>query len=138
MLVVSLLELQSAIVTLLNIRKNGLASVLSNESENLDMDDKTPLNCVHLMKFNVIDDMFQLRIGTERSSIQSRLFSNNSIYKSHEAFSGITFLEDEDDVIDNYERRQMYTKFAKEHLAITLLMVAALHTSMKATPSRKK
>ena len=108
--------------------------MLLNESENLDMNDKTPLNCVHLMKFNVIDDMFQLRIGTERSSIQSRLFSNNnnSIYKRHEAFSGITFLEDEDDAIDKFERRQMYTKFVKEHLAITLLMVAALHTSMKA------
>ena len=130
---VSLLELQSAMVTLLNVRNCGVGS-FSNEN----VDSKTPVNCVHLMKYNVIDDMFQLKIGTERVALQTRLFSGeDSIFKTHEAFKGITFFEDFDIVMDKYLRRQLFTKYAKEHLGITLMMVAALHSSMMSMSSRK-
>jgi len=130
---VSLLELQSAMVTLLNVRNCGVGS-FSNEN----VDSETPVNCVHLMKYNVIDDMFQLKIGTERVALQTRLFSGeDSIFKTHEAFKGITFSEDFDTVMDKYLRRQLFTKYAKEHLGITLMMVAALHSSMMSMSSRK-
>ena len=134
---VSLLELQSAMVTLLNVRNCGVGA-FSNENEDSDGNKETPTNCVHLMKYNVIDDMFQLKIGTERVALQTRLFSGeDSIFKTHEAFNGITFSEDFDTIIDKYLRSQLFTKYAKEHLGITLMMVAALHSSMMSMSSRK-
>lgn len=134
---VSLLELQSAMVTLLNVRNCG-AGCLSNENEDSDGYKETPTNCVHLMKYNVIDDMFQLKIGTERVALQTRLFSGeDSIFNTHEAFKGITFSEDFDTIVDKYFRSQLFTKYAKEHLGITLMMVAALHSSMMPMSSSK-
>ena len=124
-------------VTLLNVRNCGVGA-FSNENEDSDGYKETPANCVHLMKYNVIDDMFQLKIGTERVALQTRLFSGeDSIFKTHEAFKGITFFEDFETVMHKYLRSQLFTKYAKEHLGITLMMVAALHSSMTSMSSRK-
>ena len=134
---VSLLELQSAMVTLLNVRKCGVGS-FCNENEDSNGNRDAPQNCVHLMKYNVIDDMFELKIGTERVGVQTRLFSGeDSIFGTHEAFKGITFSEDFDTIVDKYFRSQLFTKYAKEHLGITLMMVAAIHSGMVSMSSRK-
>jgi len=123
---VSILELQSAMVSLLNLRNFGL-SLLHQEKEDKDK----VKNCVHLMKFNVIDDMFQLKIGTERIGLQARLFQGeDSIFENHEAFNEVTFLKDYDTVLDEYYRTKLYSKFAKEHLGLTLLMAAAFNSSV--------
>jgi len=121
---VNLLELQSALISILNIRK--YQSIPSNQCD-ADEDDDIIENCVYLMKQSVIDGIFDLKIGTERVGIQNKFFGeNNCIFgeNPHRAFLDFGFQEDSKQVMENFNT---YSKYGKEHLATTLMMVAGLH-----------
>ena len=124
-------------MTLLNVRQNDLSSLLPHDENEKPF--VKAANFVHFMKFNVINEMFELQVGTERVGIQSYLFGGgeDAIFNKHEAFEGITFLSGFDTAMDEYHKTNLYTKYAKEHLGITLLMVAAFHNSMRAISSNK-
>merc|ERR1712227_129484 len=128
---VTLQEILSAIVTLLNVRQNDLSSLLPHDSNEKPLF-KTA-NFVHFIKFNVIDEMFKLLVGGERVAIELK-----NIFKKHEAFQGIKFLCGFGTAMDEYHSTKLYTKYERELLGITLLMVAAFHTSMTATSSNKR
>ena len=79
------------------------------------------------MKQSVIDGIFDLKIGTERVGIQNKFFGeNNCIFgeNPHRAFLDFGFQEDSKQVMENFNT---YSKYGKEHLATTLMMVAGLH-----------
>merc|ERR1719150_2346460 len=116
---VSLQELQTSIISLLNIRKYHTPILLLNESI-----DESASNCVHLLRRNLIDDLFDLKIGSERVGLQDRL---KEYFETHIAFRGLKLFEAEN--IDEYLRYidmnipPKMEKFAKEQLSGTIMMV---------------
>ena len=92
-------------------------------------DEETESNCVHSMRVTVIDELFSLKIGSERVSIQNSLKEQ---FETHIAFQGLSFKEDFN-AIEEYLRHVAplgTTKFTKEQLSATLMMVTAFHNIM--------
>ena len=88
------------------------------------------------MKVNVVDALFQLKIGNERVAVQNNLFTGKNYFDNHICFSGIKFHEDifPANFRQEYMNSNLYTKFAKEQLGTSVMLVAAFH-NLFSTPS---
>ena len=102
-----------------NIHKtNSLEESENSESAN---------NCVHLINPNVIYDLFELRIGTERVGIYDRIFQGDScLLETDSCFDG-TGKDKKDKIISNID------KYAKEHLSSTLMIAVGFIELMSAS-----
>ena len=102
-----------------NIHKtNSLEESENSESVN---------NCVHLINPNVIYDLFELRIGTERVGIYDRIFQGDScLLETDSCFDGAD-KDKKDKIISNID------KYAKEHLSSTLMIAVGFIELMRAS-----
>lgn len=120
---VNVKQLQTALISLLNIRTfqtNIHKTNILEESENSE----SVNNCVHLINANVIYDLFDLRVGTERIGIYDRIFQgDSSLLKTDSCFYG-TGINDNDYEIRNID------KYAKEHLSSTLMIAVGFKELM--------
>ena len=112
-------------ISLLNIRTfqtNIHKTDSLEESENSE----SVNNCVHLINPNVIYDLFDLRVGTERVGIYDRIFQGDCcLLETDSCFHG-TDIKDNDlnDMKDNID------KYAKEHLSATLMIAVGVKELM--------
>ena len=118
-------------ISLLNIRTfqtnihktNSLEESENSESVN---------NCVHLINANVIYDLFDLRVGTERVGIYDRIFQRDcGLLETDSCFYG-TYIKDNDETMklrDN-EIISNIDKYAKEHLSSTLMIAVGFKELM--------
>ena len=70
------------------------------------------------MSANVLDQIFGLKVGNERVSVQHNLFK-------HKFFKNITFRENCDR--ENYDAPYLFSKFEKEQLGAALLVTVGFH-----------
>lgn len=89
-------------------------------------------NCVHLINANVIYDLFDLRVGTERVGIYDRIFQRDcGLLETDSCFYG-TYIKDNDETMklrDN-EIISNIDKYAKEHLSSTLMIAVGFKELM--------
>ena len=120
-------------ISLLNIRTFQTNIHTTNSLEESENSESVN-NCVHLINPNVIYDLFDLRVGTERVGIYDRIFQGDRcLLETDSCFYGTDIkdvkLTRRDEIICNID------KYAKEHLSSTL-MIAVGFKELMSTSSK--
>ena len=111
MLTVRVLELQSALISLLNAR---------NKEEIF------PKNCVYLMRPNLIDHLFQLKVGNERVSLYKIVDFPTITQPEHKCFDGVNLVDvHPDPEMAHLPKPEM--RVIKEHLGAVLLVTVGFN-----------
>jgi len=118
---IKLLELLASLVCLLNCKTDGGIRIPDDTSG------KSIRNVVHIMKFTVIDDMFKLRVGTERVVLRSDKF-RHVITEEYP-------LDTQPSQMDYYEGRGDRDR---EQLSLACLNALAFHRLVKESTKTKR